>query len=402
MFKRLFKTILLLGAFTVLAGCGLKKNDSSRNGISFGKVVDQVYYNDYMKIKCDLGTTWKYYGEEEIEEINKDSYELFNVSEEVQEQVKNVAVVCMYASSLVNGTDTLNITYERLNGDNKLITDAKYSEYLIENAQKVLKSGGFANTSFYTEEIEFCGEKYYGVHIMGMYSGRSVFETMYFRRIGDYMTLITACTWEEDATDEIFAKFAKFDEEIPSPKPTETPKKVKPYSVGQTDGTQYSNEFLNIRYDAGNNTITNRAGVLSAAGLDENTSEADFAKYAEDSNSVMLFRSDSTTGIVVTVSTENLNALADTLDEKGYLEIAARNLEASYKQYGITDIGWEIMDIDFAGEKDNCLKFRFNYQDVEYTQCVVARKLGKHIGVISLSANTYDDIVPILNQFTKY
>ena len=171
-----------------------------------GTIQDNVYWNETMKIGCQLDETWYFYSEEEILEVNGMTAEA--LEGEIAEMIENGgSITDMFAQNLETGA-TLNVVFQRVSlADSLLYNEKSYIEASIPTLEEAFAQMGIEDVAFTTQEMEFMGETHCVLLITGMYSGVPIYEQVAVVKDGRNFTVVTVFSVLEGEAEEVLSCF---------------------------------------------------------------------------------------------------------------------------------------------------------------------------------------------------
>ena len=170
-----------------------------------GTTADNHYESAFAGIGCTLSSDWVFMTDAEIQANNQSTMDM--LGEDYAAALEKATVVTDMFATHANQMDTVNVTFEKLSGANTLLDAKGYAEISDDTAVEALESAGFANMTSRVGTIQFAGAEHVAIYISGTYSEVPMYETMALVKVGNYIMLVTACTWYEDTTADILANF---------------------------------------------------------------------------------------------------------------------------------------------------------------------------------------------------
>lgn len=162
------------------------------------------YENEFFGVGCTLPDDWTFLTQEEINENNQLTVDLTDNSAVKNAFENNTVLTDMMASC---GQDSVNVTIEKLQSAAKLIDEQKYAELSEPQLKTQFESMGVTYVGSNIGEMDFAGSKRVTLDIELKAGDVTIFEKMVLIKKGGYMFLTTACTFNENTTDDIFANF---------------------------------------------------------------------------------------------------------------------------------------------------------------------------------------------------
>lgn len=199
-------TTLLLALVMVFTLAAISPAARAEDSFGTGTIQDNVYWNETMKIGCQLDETWYFYSEEEILEVNGMTAEA--LEGEIAEMIENGgSITDMFAQNLETGA-TLNVVFQRVSlADSLLYNEKSYIEASIPTLEEAFAQMGIEDVAFTTQEMEFMGETHCVLLITGMYSGVPIYEQVAVVKDGRNFTVVTIFSVMEGEAEEVLSCF---------------------------------------------------------------------------------------------------------------------------------------------------------------------------------------------------
>lgn len=200
--KRAFTIILAL----VLILSGITPAARAEDSFGTGIVQDNVYWNETMKIGCQLDESWYFYSEEEILAANGMTADLLEGN--IAEIIENGGVITdMFAQSMETGA-TLNVVFERLSLANSLFYNEKsYIEASISTVEDTFAKMGIENVEIALQQTDFMGEAHESCVITGLYNDVPIYEQVVVAKSGRNVIAVTVFTVTEEEMEEVLSSF---------------------------------------------------------------------------------------------------------------------------------------------------------------------------------------------------
>lgn len=178
---------------------------SGTNTFDTGKVSANKYLNKFAGISCELGSDWKYKTDEEIRQNNETAMGM--IGEEYSQAIQKASTFTDMMATHTNGTDTVNVTFEKLTGANLVLTESGYAEASKDSLKGALESMGMTNVTVSVGEESFAGAKHPYIAISAQFNGIAVYERLAILKCSNYIVVVTVCTWQNDTCSEILSNF---------------------------------------------------------------------------------------------------------------------------------------------------------------------------------------------------
>ena len=170
-----------------------------------GRVNANKYTNKFAGISVELGADWIFMTDEQIRQNNEQA--LGMMGDAYEEALKNATTFTDMMATKSNGTDTVNITFEKLTGTNLLMTEEQYANISKNSLKGALESMGMAEVTLTSGTAPFAGKGHTYIAVSAKYSGIPVYERLTVVKCGNYMVVVAACTWQTDTCKEILDTF---------------------------------------------------------------------------------------------------------------------------------------------------------------------------------------------------
>lgn len=167
---------------------------------------EHSYENSYFGIAVALDDEWDLETQEEIEETRKNTMNLAG-NDEMVEDAMSVTVTDMMAVHS-NGYDTINFGIERPDWSD--YTEEDYVEAATDPTIETLSLMGMEDISADTGTVHIGDDVHAAFKILGTYNGSDVYELLVAFKEGDYVGVMTVCTWDDDLTDDIINYVNKY------------------------------------------------------------------------------------------------------------------------------------------------------------------------------------------------
>lgn len=200
------RAVTLILAVVLALGCFRGGAFAEEDSFGLGDAENNTYWNESMSIGCTLDESWYFYTREEILELNGMTADMLD--EALGEMVREAgSMMDMYAMNQVTGA-TVNVNLERLSLSNSLIiSETSYVQIAEESLRAALEQMGFENVQVETGTMEFLGREHVCVRITGEIQQMPFYETIAVVKSGRTMIVVTAASFLEDTTAEVFSCF---------------------------------------------------------------------------------------------------------------------------------------------------------------------------------------------------
>lgn len=170
-----------------------------------GRVNANKYTNKFAGISVELGAEWTFLTDEQIRLNNEQAMGM--VGDKYEEAIKNAATFTDMMATKSNGTDTINITFEKLTGTNLLMSEEQYANISKNSLKGALESMGMTNVTLTSGTAPFAGKDHPYIGVSAKYQGIAVYERLTLVKCGNYMVVVAACTWQTDDCKAILDQF---------------------------------------------------------------------------------------------------------------------------------------------------------------------------------------------------
>lgn len=166
-----------------------------------GVTSGNTYENYFFGYGVTLGADWNMKTQKEIEIQREQTIGLAGGADNIKAAF-DVTITDMMAVN-ANGYDTINVGIEKPNVDPSLYTEDDYVKSSKDPACQALEQMGLENVECQDGTYTIQGESHAAGKIHGTYNGEDVYELLIVVKEGEYISVITVCTWGTDSTDEI-------------------------------------------------------------------------------------------------------------------------------------------------------------------------------------------------------
>ena len=206
--KKLLCLILALTLVLCCAACGSGKEGDApaiTQQMLAGTAEGSVYTNEAICIRVELDDTWSIFDKTQlaaISGITTDAADDEAFAEKFRESGTGYAFYAIANDGLYN----LGIVWEDLGKlYGKVIDEETYAEIGVSKLPEALESAGAENITAKATNISFAGQDHPAIVVTGEMMGVSLYETLVCIKVGDYMAVITAASYMENATGQILA-----------------------------------------------------------------------------------------------------------------------------------------------------------------------------------------------------
>ena len=170
-----------------------------------GRVSANKYTNQFAGITIELGADWTFMTDEQIRQNNEAALGILD--EKYEEAIKKATTFTDMMATNANGTDTVGVTFEKLTGANLLLSEQEYMNISKNSLKGALESMGMTDVTLTDGTAPFAGKNHPYIAVSAKYSGIAVYERLAVVKCGEYIVVITACTWQTDSCKTILDAF---------------------------------------------------------------------------------------------------------------------------------------------------------------------------------------------------
>lgn len=196
--KKVLSLLMLVVVLVTAVSCSAKE-------ITRGTVDGNVYKSDFTGITFTKPDSWTFSSDEEIAEVMEVAADEL-LDENYADTVADLTTVFdMMAVDASTGTN-VNITYENLakTGNEKLTAD----EYLDLTVEQLTSQTAMSTSLTKEDKATLCGEEYIRATFTTSYSGVSMTQVYYLRKIDNYMVNIVVTLVGNTTIADVEAMFS--------------------------------------------------------------------------------------------------------------------------------------------------------------------------------------------------
>lgn len=172
-----------------------------------GNFADGVYTNDFLGIRCEVGSEWTVYSDAELAQLNGLVLDTMTDADLV-EQLKKSNVAHLFYATAEGGLRSMNVVLENIGVINGVLLNEKtYIDLSVEQLPAALQSMGLTNVTAEATTVQFAGAEHAGVRVHGVLSGVNFYEKLVCIKVGSYFGLVTVASYGEDTTDALLNMF---------------------------------------------------------------------------------------------------------------------------------------------------------------------------------------------------
>ena len=212
--NRLLALLLACLCLLSLVGCGNSgKEDNEKEDepektpeYTAATTDNNIYRSEFAGLTATLGADWQVLTQAEIAQVVGLTAELTTSEDYKKALSSGQSVFDLYAMTATGSS--VNITV----GDvgvlyGKLLDTDVLAQTTSPQLVAVLESMGLSDVQAEVTKITFAGAQEAAVNLTGTMQGVTMYETQVYKKVGNYVYSITACTYGEDGTADILALF---------------------------------------------------------------------------------------------------------------------------------------------------------------------------------------------------
>lgn len=206
--KKIFCLILSLALVLCCAACG-SGGESDAPAITQemlrGITEGTIYTNEAMGIRFELDDTWTIFDETQLAELSGITADVLD-DEALAEKLQESGTSYVFYAATNDGLYNLGIVWEDLGKlYGKVIDEETYAEIGVSQLPEALESAGIENVTAEASNISFAGQDHAAIVVTGEMMDVGFYETLVCVKAGDYMAVITAASYMDNATGQILA-----------------------------------------------------------------------------------------------------------------------------------------------------------------------------------------------------
>ena len=192
---------------------------------------------------------------------------------------------------------------------------------------------------------------------------------------------------------------------VDKPADTQEVSEEKDFSIGETNGNVYENEFLGIgcALDGDWQFYTQEQIMEMNDYVIEEADSEDISKALKN-NAVIydMMATDQSNGNTIQVNFENLGPVNSVLyGEEKYCEAGLDNITKSYGDMGYENVSAEIITVTFAGEEHQAIVISSTLQGIQIYQKEVVIKCGNYMALVCFSSANEASVDEMMSLFYK-
>ncbi len=183
----------------------------------------------------------------------------------------------------------------------------------------------------------------------------------------------------------------------------ESPVEDVEVKIGLVNGGRYESEFLGVGCELDENWIyATQEEMAQLMGITtEAFADTDYAESIKDAEMFYDMYAANADGLSsINVLLQNLGLIYGTvLTEEQYIELSTQSLSTQLESAGFSNVEWEVVQLDFAGESRPGLKISSEIEGVPYYCTQAYIKSGSYIAVITLATYFEDTTEAMIDYF---
>lgn len=211
-FSRFSALLLALLLTLSLAACGKKTvgdpDPAPAKEFSAGKVAGSTYTNEYFGFAVTLTEEfgWTYLTDEQIAQVTGQTADILDSDKMAEAYDSGKVVMEMYA--MRDDYASVNVTVEKLGKVNGVLLDEEgYVDASLSALPEQLVTAGYTDVNAAKTTASFAGVEHAAIAVSAVLQDVPVYELLACVKAGDYVAVVTACTYGEDGTADILAAF---------------------------------------------------------------------------------------------------------------------------------------------------------------------------------------------------
>ncbi len=211
--KKILSFLMILTLILSLAAGSALAADAAEDAV-VGVKTENTYANEFLGIMADFPDGWYVMNDEET--IEAMGYVVDNLdNKELADQLANNGVVCdLYALTLDNSGDNINIQLENLGFlYGMVMSEDAYYDAAVPQLETALGQMGLQSIRIEKETVDFAGSEHVGISISGSIQGTTIYERMVLVKAGSYMATVTAFSFDNARAMDMLALFEAYDAE---------------------------------------------------------------------------------------------------------------------------------------------------------------------------------------------
>lgn len=211
--KKLIALLLALVMVLSLAACGNdkeSKDDGKLNGNPSapveGTLSGRSYVNEYFGFRVDLDSDWSVYDAETTAQIMGTALENLDLGITLE----RTGMITPFYASYSDSTTTINLAIEDTTiTAGGVLSESAYAKAGAAQLKLGLESMGCTDVTTKIETIDFAGSDHTCIKTQATIYGMTMYETQVLLSKGNYMGILTTCSYLEDTTGDLVALFKK-------------------------------------------------------------------------------------------------------------------------------------------------------------------------------------------------
>lgn len=175
--------------------------------LEIGTVQGGTYTNEFLGITCTLGEEWTIASEEELLDMAGLTADAI-ADEDLAETIQNSGLIYDFYATAQDGLISLNVVIEDLGVLYGLALDENgYLEASQEELAQAMESIGLEDGEVTIGTMTFAGQDHGCSQVVGTLYEVPFYETQVCVKVGNYMAVVTAASFQEDVTGDLLGMF---------------------------------------------------------------------------------------------------------------------------------------------------------------------------------------------------
>lgn len=211
--KKVLRVLMILALVLSLASGSALAAGEAEDAV-VGVKSEHSYANEFLGIMASFSDAWYVLNDEET--VQAMGYVVDSLdNEELAAQLSNNGVVCdLYALTLDNSGDNLNIQIENLGFlYGMVMSEDAYYDAAVPQLEAGLGQLGMENIRVEKQVQDFAGSEHVCILVSGTYRGTPVYERMALVKAGSYMATVTAFSFDKARAADMLSLFEAYDAE---------------------------------------------------------------------------------------------------------------------------------------------------------------------------------------------
>jgi len=188
-----------------------KSSEPVEETYEIGSTDGGIYTNDFVGIGCELDENWTFFDEKQLSELNGvlvDALDDKELAEQYTKSMESGKTIYDMCTGTNDGLALINVVIENLGVIyGTTLDESGYVDLSMDTLKKTFDSVGMINTTIEKTSVDFAGATRSAFEVYGEKDGISVYEKGICIKKGNYMAVITLCSYTKDITDDLAKLF---------------------------------------------------------------------------------------------------------------------------------------------------------------------------------------------------